>query len=405
MAEERSDAAGLWTPLQPLPQAAALRPYLWLPASPVTYVAVMSSSLPPGLHGRAAVATLVATEGSSPKHPGAKMWVDAEGRILGSVTIGGCVDARVIEESERVIAEGVTSLVRMSLGDEDAWALGMTCGGVVEVLVEPTDGDDPGDAVTAAMRVARAEVDAGRPAVVVAPLDGANARLVVATTRSRGSLGDGALDAAAMRVASELLEQGASGIRTVTAAGAAHRLYFERHAPPATLVIFGATQVAMALVSLARVLGLRSVVVDGRERFATRERFPEADELIVGMPSEIAEELSLGPSSLAVLLSHDYKYDLPVLRKVLASDASYVGVLGSARRGRAMLEFLGDQGVPADQLARVRVPVGLDIGATTAEEIALSVLAEALAVQRGRLGGPMRDRRREGAAWETPPAA
>ena len=365
----------------------------------------MSSSLPDGLHGKAAVATLVATEGSSPKHPGAKMWVDGEGRILGSVTIGGCVDARVIEESERVISDGITTLIRMSLGDEDAWALGMTCGGAVEVLVEPIDADDLRDPVGEALHAAYDEMRAGRPAVIVAPLDGANRRLVMTEDGARGTLGSPAIDAAAGVTASEVLAGGSSGVRTVTVGGIAQRLYFERHAPPTTLVIFGATHVAMALVPLARVLGLRTVVVDGRERFATRARFPEADELIVGMPSEIAEALSIGSSTLVVLLSHDYKYDLPVLRKVLASDAAYVGLLGSSRRGRAMLEFLADQGLPQEQLARVRVPVGLDIGATTAEEIALSVLAEALAVQRGRGGGPMRERPREGAPRETQPAA
>jgi xanthine dehydrogenase accessory factor len=188
--------------------------------------------------------------------------------------------------------------------------------------------------------------------------------------------------------------EGRSGVRVLPVGGTAHRVYVELHAPPLTLLVFGATHVAMPLVSLARVLGLRTVVVDGRERFATRERFPHADDLIVGMPSEIAERLPLGPSSLVVLLAHDYKYDLPVLRAVLASDAAYVGVLGSARRGRALLEFLAEEGVPPDALARVRVPTGLDIGARTPEEIALSVIAEAMAVQRGRPGGAMRDRAR-----------
>jgi xanthine dehydrogenase accessory factor len=184
-----------------------------------------------------------------------------------------------------------------------------------------------------------------------------------------------------------LIGGGASGVRQV----GEHRLFFERQAPPVTLVIFGATHVAMPLVSLGRVMGLRTVVVDGRDRFATRERFPGADEVMVGMPSELAERMPLGSESLVVLLSHDYKYDLPVLRAVLASDAAYVGVLGSRRRGKALLDFLAAEGVPAQQLARVRIPVGLDLGGNTPEEIALSVLAEAIAVFHGRQGGPMRE--------------
>lgn len=351
--------------------------------------------------GPAAVATLISTEGTSPKDAGAKMWVDASGAIVGAVTIGGCVDARVIEESARVLAEGRPAVMQMSLGDEDAWALGMTCGGSIEVLIEPVDPTAASDPVARAMRIAHDEIDGGRRVVIVAPLDGRGDRLVVFERGQRaGTLGDPGLDAAAMAAAARYFAGGRSGTEVVTAGGVKGRLYFELHAPPATLVVFGATHVAMPLVEMGRVLGLRTVVVDGRERFATRERFPAVDELIVGMPSEIAERLSLGPQSLVVLLSHDYKYDLPVLRAVLASEAGYVGCLGSARRGRAMLDFLAEQGVAAEQLARVRIPVGLDIGARSASEIAVSVLAEALAVTRGRPGGAMRDRARDGAPRE-----
>ena len=355
--------------------------------------------IPPG---PAAVATLIATEGTSPKEAGAKMWVDADGKIVGAVTIGGCVDARVIEESARVLADGRSTLLQMSLGDEDAWALGMTCGGSIEVLIEPINAAAPADPVARALRLAQEEVAAGHRVVIVAPLDGRTDRLVVYERGQRtGTLGDPAMDAAATAACAPFFENGRSGTATMDSALGAIRLYFELHAPSLTLVVFGGTHVAMALLDLARVMGLRTVVVDGRERFATRERFPSADELIVGMPSEIAERLPLGRHTLVVLLSHDYKYDLPVLRAVLASPAAYIGCLGSARRGAAMLEFLAGEGIGAEQLARVRIPVGLDIGARSAAEIALSVLAEALAVERGRSGGAMRDRRRAGGAETT----
>lgn len=339
------------------------------------------------------MATLVATEGSSPRATGSRMWVDEEGRIVGSVTIGGCVDARVIEASTRALDEDAPALLTMALGDEDAWAIGMTCAGTIEVLVEPVDPARPDDAVSGALGAAAAEVEAGRPAVVIATLSGGHRRLVVTERGATlGSLGEASLDAAATREATALLAEGASGVREVVDGDVHHRLYFERHAPPRTLVIFGATHVAMPLVSLGAVMGLRTVVVDGRDHFATRDRFPDADEIVVGMPSEIAGRLPLGRQSIVVLLSHDYKYDLPVLQAVLASEAAYVGVLGSRRRGRALLDFLAGEGVPDEQLARVRIPVGLDIGGTTPQEIALSVLAEAVAVQHGRTGGPMRDR-------------
>ena len=335
------------------------------------------------------MATLVATEGSSPRATGSRMWVDEEGRIVGSVTIGGCVDARVIEASARALENDAPALLSMALGDEDAWAIGMTCAGTIEVLIEPVDARGADDPVANALSEASAEVDAGRPAVIVAPLSGAPRRLVVTERGSSGTLGDASLDQAAAREATTLLASGASGVRVVHGD---HRLFFERQAPPLTLVVFGATHVAMPLVAMGRVLGMRTVVVDGRDQFATRERFPTADEIMVGMPSELAERMPLGRESLVVLLSHDYKYDLPVLQAVLASEAAYVGVLGSKRRGKALLEFLAGEGVPAEQLRRIRIPVGLDIGGTTPEEIALSVLAEAVAVHHGRAGGPMRDR-------------
>jgi len=262
----------------------------------------------------------------------------------------------------------------------------MTCAGTIEVLVEPVE---PSDAIARALDIVAAEVSEGRAAVVVAPLAGAARRLVVTQSGVlQGTLGDSRLDAAVAREAASLMAGGASGVREV----GGHRLFFERHAPPVTLVVIGATHVAIPLVSLGGVLGMRTVVVDGRDRFATRERFPGADEILVGMPSELAERMPLGTSSVVVLLSHDYKYDLPVLRAVLASDAAYVGVLGSRRRGKALLEYLSGEGVPAEQLARVRIPVGLDLGGNTPEEIALSVLSEAVAVLHGRQGGPMRDR-------------
>jgi xanthine dehydrogenase accessory factor len=344
---------------------------------------------------RAAVATLVATEGSSPRDAGSHMWVDDRGAIVGSVTIGGCVDARVIEESARVLATEQPTLVSMSLGDEDAWALGMTCAGTVEVLIEPCDPSNPVDPVRHAFESAAREVASGRRAVIVSPLDGKKGRLVVTEGGGYiGTLGDATLDHAALREATQRLANAdrRSWTATVTHAGGDSRLYFEMHAPPVTLVVFGATHVAIPLVDLAKTLGLRTVVIDGRERFATRERFPTADELLIGMPSEIAERLRLGPNTYVVLLSHDYKYDLPVLRAVLESEAAYIGCLGSTRRGRAMLEFLAAEGIAEERLARVRIPIGLDIGARSPAEIALSAIAEAIAVSRDRSGGAMRDR-------------
>ena len=144
---------------------------------------------------------------------------------------------------------------------------------------------------------------------------------------------------------------------------------------------------------LAKVLGWHTVVVDGRERFATRERFPDADDIRVGLLADIAAELKYDASTFVILVAHDYKFEVPVLRVVLERDPAYIGLLGNRSRGAAVLRFLAEEGIGAEQLARVHVPIGLDIGARTPPEIALSVLAEALAVRNGRPGTPMKERK------------
>ncbi len=342
---------------------------------------------------RVAMATLVATKGTTPKKEGAKMWVGEDGQILGSVTIGGCVDARVIEESEEILASGQPKRLSFELGEEEAWDLGLTCSGTVEVFIEPVHLGDPAHPVTSAFDRVREEVEAGRSAVTITPLEATAARLVVLQEGSRlGTLGDETLDREAAARALELLQKRAS--RTLTLGGGALEAFFEVHAPPATLLVVGAGAVAMPLVSFAKILGLRTVVLDGRPRFATRERFPDADELRVGILSEIVPTLPLTPSTFVVLVAHDYKFDLPVLREVLQTPVAYIGLLGSRRRGKAILEFLAEEGFSQEQLSRIHVPVGLDIGAQTAPEIALSILAEAVAVRSGRPGTPLQARER-----------
>ena len=336
---------------------------------------------------RVAMATLVAAKGTTPKKEGAKMWVGEGGRILGSVTIGGCVDARVIEESERALAQGKRALLTMSLGDEEAWEIGLTCGGAVDVLVEPLDLAASGDAAVQAYETARAELAAGRGVVVVVPLDAIPGRLVVREDGSTGgTLGSAELDAAAMREATTQLRSGQSAVRSLEISdtpGAVRAFFFERLGPPPTIIVHGATQVAMTLVTLAKAMGMRAIVVDGRERFATPERFPLADAIRIGMPSEIAASLPSTPTTAIVLVAHDYKYELPVLRHALRSTAGYVGMLGNRKRGAAVKQLLAEEGFTDAELARVRTPIGLNIGAASAAEIALSILAEIVATHHG----------------------
>jgi xanthine dehydrogenase accessory factor len=330
---------------------------------------------------RVAMATLVATRGTSPKREGAKMWVGEEGRILGSVTIGGCVDARVIAEAEQALSSSQSRLVEMKLGNEDAWEIGFSCAGDLDVLIEPFDLMGSNNLLQL-YRAVRAAVDNGKRAVIATPLRNSVGKLLmIEGGQSSGSLGRPEMDREAQRVAAELVRRGVS--TTVSLGPDASPVFFEVHGPPPTLIVFGASHVAMPLVSLAHDLGLKTVVVDGRPRFATRERFPDVDQLLIGIPSEIAETLSYTSSTFVVLTAHDYKYDLPVLRVVLPARPAYVGLLGSKRRGAAIKGFLRDGGMDESLLDQLHVPTGLDIGAETAAEIALSILAEAVALKSG----------------------
>ena len=341
--------------------------------------------------GKMAVATLVNTRGTTPRKEGAKMMVGEGGSVLGSVTIGGCVDAQVIEESADVIATMRPRLLELNLGDEEAWEIGLTCGGTIEVFLEPlsTDGRDSG-AAQFYERV-RAHSRRGGHGAVVTRLEGEGAKLLVLDDgTTEGTLGDALLDERFRAEAREAIAKGSS--RTLLLEGV--RAFVEVIAPPSLLLVVGASHVAMPLTSLARVLGYRTVVLDGRPRFATRERFPDVDELRIGVPSELVMEYPMTASTALVLVAHDYKYDLPVLRHALASETAYVGMLGSSRRGATILKFLREEGVAETALARVRVPIGLDLGARSAPEIALAILAEIQAVRGGGSGQPMSARLR-----------
>jgi len=330
--------------------------------------------------GAVTLATLVAASGSTSKKVGAKMVVGASGRLVGGVTIGGCVDAQVIEAADEIVASGGRRLLSISLDDDEAFEIGLTCGGTVEVLLDRIAPRHGLDAITAAHRAAHAALESGDAAVIVTPLDGGAAALVVTETGTRhGSLGDSSIDAAAATMATDVLNRGS---RVDTVEG--RRLFFDRLAPPMTLVIVGAGQIAMSLTRMARELEMRSIVVDGRERYATPERFPDADEIRVGMPSDIVGEIVPNQRVAVLLVAHDYKYELPVLRKLLRSPVGYFGMLGSKKRGAAVRDLLRDEGFTDEELARIHTPIGLDLGGKSPPEVALSILAEVVAVRSGK---------------------
>lgn len=296
---------------------------------------------------RVAMATLVAARGGSPRPIGAKMFVGEGGRLLGSVSIGGCVDARIVEHGERLLREDRWEVVTAAMDDSEAVELGLACGAEFDLLVEPISlrEDDP---VVAAYAEATKMSRGGREAFVHTTLAGSRpARRVLA----RRPDDDGG--------------------------------FVERMAPAETLVIVGASDVGMALAQLARTIGFRVIVVDGRERLATRERFPSADDVLAGIPSELVQP-HLGPSTHVVLLTHDYKYELPVLRDALRGEARYVGMLAGRKRADGMRAMLREEGMQEDAIARLHAPVGLDLGGREPGEIAVSILAQMIAVREGK---------------------
>src|SRR4051812_33415083 len=311
--------------------------------------------LDPELHDERAVAlaTLISATGSTSKKVGAKMLVGSSGRIVGGVTIGGCIDSQVIEASDHLLATGGRRLLSISLDDDEAWEIGLTCGGTVEVLIERIQPNDTQDPVVSAHARAAALIERGEAAAIVTPIEPAGAPYTVPS--------------------SGLVEPSGNG-----------RVFIDRIVPPTTLLVVGAGQIAMSLTRFARELDMQTVVIDGRERYATRERFPDADDIQVGMPSEIVGRMPATPNVAAILIAHDYKYELPVLRQLLRSKIGYIGLLGSRKRGAAVRDVLRDEGFADDELARIRTPIGLDIGGKSSAEVALSILAEVVAVRSGK---------------------
>jgi xanthine dehydrogenase accessory factor len=359
-----------------------------------------------------AMATLVANRGLGPRRPGAKYWIDAGGSTFGAVTVGGCVETRVAEAAAEVLATGRARLLTVDLGDEDAWDLGFTCAGSLDVWIEqvaPESGAVP-LSVAAAAAWAADHIAGGGRAATITPLDGRPGRLAMLDDgRSRGTLGAASFDERAAELGARLMGESASppvrALDTTLASddGTELRVLVEAQLPPVELIVFGGGPVAAPLIRLARELGMGTTLVAPRADSANAGGEPGADRIVAGMPGEVAPTLRYGAHSMVVLVAHDYRHDLPVLRHVLGTGAGYIGLLGSRRRAAALLGHLSDD-VPAEQLRRVHAPVGLDIGAESPAELALSILAEALAVRTGRSGGSLGGPRPHAATAAAPSA-
>ncbi|MBG0857286.1 XdhC family protein [Streptomyces spinoverrucosus] len=364
-----------------------------------------------------AVATVIAVSGSAPRAPGAALAVDTEGTAIGSVS-GGCVEGAVYDLCVQSLQNGETIRQRFGYSDEDAFAVGLTCGGEIEVLITPVTQDR--EVITSALRAAArgepmalAQVAAGPTELIgkqllvhpdgtyetnvtdldEAPLKGRGAVTCAApprgrdhpqTTRTRRTTSP------LERIATEthaLLEAG----RTGTTELCDLTLFVQSRTPPPRLIIFGAIDFAAALTRTAKLLGYHVTLCDARPVFATRARFPEADDIVVDWPHRYLRRTRTDARTVLCVLTHDAKFDVPLLTEALRLPVAYVGAMGSRRTHEDRERRLREAGLGERELARLRSPIGLDLGARTPEETAVSIAAEIIAARRGGTGVPLTD--------------
>ena len=312
---------------------------------------------------RIALARVVATRRSAPRPIGSKLIVSETGELAGSVS-GGCVESEVVEAAREVLGGGDPRLLTFGISDDMALSVGLPCGGEIDVWVDEPDVGLLDELAT----VARDE----RRAVFFVDLDDGSQRLVL----------DGDND-----VADELIRSGHS--KVVELHG--RRVFADVFGPPPRLFVYGAVDTADALCAAAKAIGWRTIVGDARGRFATRERLPHADEILVAWPDEALAQVAPDHTTAILVLTHDDKFDLPLLTGALQTEAYYIGALGSRRNQERRRELLLEAGVDEADLDRISGPAGLDIGAHTPAETALSMLGEIMAVRAGRDGGRLRD--------------
>ncbi|GGY15625.1 XdhC family protein [Streptomyces djakartensis] len=339
-----------------------------------------------------AVATVVAVGGSAPRGPGAALAVDAEGTAIGSVS-GGCVEGAVHELCEQALRDGETVLERFGYSDDDAFAVGLTCGGVIDVLVTPVRAADPVRPVVASAIGAAARGEAAAVARIVSgPRELTGRALLVRPDGSREG-GFGArpeLDRTVAAEARALLDAGRTGTVEIgeqgSRCGAPLTVLVESSVPPPRMIVFGAVDFASALVRVGKFLGHHVTVCDARPVFATPARFPEADEVVVEWPHRYLERTDVDARTVLCVLTHDAKFDVPLLKLALRLPVAYVGAMGSRRTHLDRAARLREAGLTEPELSRLRSPIGLDLGARTPEETALSIASEIVAERRGGSG-------------------
>jgi xanthine dehydrogenase accessory factor len=340
-----------------------------------------------------ALATVVGVRGSAPRDPGAAMAVSADGEVVGSVS-GGCVEGAVYESAREVLETGEAVLETYGISDEAAFSVGLTCGGILDVLVQPVR--VPALPAGGHWPEVLASVQAGRPVAVATVVSGpaqVGATLAVWPDHAEGSLGVEGLDVAVTDDARGLLELGQTATRHYGPAGERRlddvAVFVSSFTPPPQLLVFGAIDFAGAVARLGVFLGYHVTVCDARPVFATKKRFPDAHEVVCEWPHKFLERTATDARTVICVLTHDPKFDVPLLEVALRRPAFYIGAMGSRRTHDDRLARLREVGMTEQEIARMSSPVGLDIGARSPEETAVSILAEVISRRWGGTGQPL----------------
>jgi xanthine dehydrogenase accessory factor len=347
----------------------------------------------------AALATVVGTYSSAPRQVGASMLVGPDGEAVGSVS-GGCVEGAVYELGQQVLAEGRPVLQRYGVSDDDAFAVGLTCGGIIDIFVEKVDPDTYAQ-LGAVAEAIRDESPVAVATVVSGPAERLGKRLIVWPDHTDGGTGSGRLDDAIRDDARGLLDSGRNAMLHYGVDGQRRGegldVFVESFAPPPRMIVFGAIDFAAAVAKIGSFLGFRVTVCDARPVFATATRFPGANEVVVEWPHRyLAAEAEAGRidnRTALCVLTHDPKFDVPLLEVALRlPEVGYIGAMGSRRTHEDRLERLREVGVTEEEIARMSSPVGLDLGARTPEETAVSIAAEMIALHWGGAGSRLAER-------------
>ena len=329
---------------------------------------------------RWALATVVRQLRSAPRDAGTMMAVSSDGRVVGNVS-AGCVDAEVCATAEIVLSSAEPQLSQFGVSDEKALSAGLSCGGAIEVLVTPA----PASALVSRLTSSAHGGESTALVTILEPERLRGSHLVVAAGVAEGSTGDLAVDRMAVEAARERADVG--GVDVVERDGARCLVQWFQLRP--RLLVFGAMAYAESIAALGRLLGYHVVVCDARSLFATKERVPSADEVVVDWPHRYLRNATIDRRTVILSLVHDDKFEIPLLTAALRSPAGYVGALGSRRTSQRRLEALRDAGLSQEELGRLRAPIGLDLGAHSTVETAISVFGEVIAVARGASGRPL----------------